>query len=143
MSQINFTQLFSPAQLSKIFPETRADDFFEALLGDTEDGAYDIALTFKTATSDALLFEFHLTRRPGKCLACNLTYGLPQVFSRHPRIDVGGVVDQVDQLLDGHARCGNWHLGSTREISKDLHVIPFHITLQHECRQSEQSPTIS
>ena len=131
MSEINFSQFFSPDHLATIFPNTRADDFFEALFGDTEDGAYDIALAFKKAAADELIFEFHLARRPGKCLACNLTYGLPQVFSRHPIIDVGGIVTKIDHLLNGHAGCGNWRLGSTEEISRDLHVIPLFISLQN------------
>lgn len=132
MSEIDFARIFSPEQLSAIFPPTRADDFFEALLGDTEDGAYDIALAFNKGTPTELVFEFQLARRPGKCLACNLTYGLPQVFARHPRIDVGGVVLEIDRILDGQARCAGWRLGSTEEISKDLHVIPFFVSLQKE-----------
>lgn len=132
MPEIDFAQLFSSDHLSTIFPDHRTDDFFEALFGDREEGAYDIALTFKQAASNELVFEFQLQRRAGKCLACNLTYGLPQVFTRHPVIDIGGIVRKVDHLLDGHARCGEWRLGSTREISRDLHVIPLFISLdQH------------
>jgi len=132
MSDINFPQIFSQDQLAAIFPTTRADEFFEAIFGDTEDGAYDIALAFKKGAVDELAFEFQLIRRPEKCLACNLTYGLPQVFSRHPIIDVDGIVKKVDHLLNGHARCGNWRLGSTQEISRDLHVIPLVISLQNK-----------
>ncbi len=130
MSEINVANILSSDQLSTIFPESRADDFFEALLGDAEDGAYDISLGFKQAAGPELELEFRLARRPGKCLACNLTYGLPQVFSRHPVINVGGIVKKVDHLLNGHASCGDWRLGSTREISRDLHVIPLFISLQ-------------
>lgn len=129
MPEINFIQLFSSEHLSSIFPEHRADDFFDALFGDAEEGAYDITLVFKKADSHELVFEFRLQRRPGKCLACNLTYGLPQVFSRHPVIDIGGIVQKVDHLLNGHARCGEWRLGSTQEVSRDLHVIPLFIAL--------------
>ncbi|WP_373499538.1 pancreas/duodenum homeobox protein 1 [Desulfococcus sp.] len=131
MPQINFEQIFSSDHLSAIFPNHRADDFFEALFGDTEDGAYDIALAFKKAASNELTFEFRLKRRPGKCLACNLTYGLPQVFSRHPVIDIGGIVNKVDHLLNGQAQCGEWRLGSTQEISRDLHVIPLVIAFRN------------
>ena len=130
MSDTDFARIFSPDQLAAIFPATRADRFFEALFGDTEDGAYDIALAFNHATAGELVLEFRLTRRPGKCLACNLTYGLPQVFSRHPVIDVGGVVAKVDAMLNGDARCGDWRLGATREVSRDLHVIPLVISLE-------------
>lgn len=136
MSDIDFAQIFSPAQLAAIFPDTRADDFFEALFGDREDGAYDISLKFNNGTADRLELAFHLARRPGKCLACNLTYGLPQVFSRHPIIDVNGIVARLDELLDGRARCGEWRLGSTREMSRDLHVIPLFISL----RQNGHAP---
>ena len=58
MSEINFFQFFSPDHLATIFPNTRADDFFEALFGDMEDGAYDIALAFKKAAAEELIFEF-------------------------------------------------------------------------------------
>jgi len=132
MSEIDFAQIFSPNQLAAIFPETRTNDFFEAIFGDREDGAYDISLGFDNADSDKLVLEFRLTRRPGKCLACNLTYGLPQVFSRHPIIDVKGLVAKVDDLLQGRARCAAWRLGSTREVSGDLHVIPVFISLQQD-----------
>jgi hypothetical protein len=134
MSEINLANIFSSDQLAAIFPETRADDFFEALLGDTEDGAYDIALGYKGTAANELMLEFRLTRRPGKCLACNLTYGLPRVFSRHPVINIEGIVEKVDRLLNGHARCGDWRLGSTQEISRDLHVIPLLISLQNHQR---------
>lgn len=132
MPEINFAQLFSSDHLSAIFPDDRSDHFFEALFGDTEEGAYDIELAFKKIASNKLVFEFRLKRRPGKCLACNLTYGLPQVFSRHPVIDIGGIVQKVDHLLNGHARCGEWRLGSTQEISRELHVIPLFIELRNE-----------
>jgi hypothetical protein len=129
MSKINFDELFSKEKLAEIFPNHRADLFFDALYGDSSEGAYDIRLVFVKQTGNNLLFEFHLTQRPGKCLACNLTYGLPQVFSRHPVIDVKGVVEKIGQAIDGHGKVVEWKLGSTKEISRGLHVIPLTVVL--------------
>jgi len=83
MATESFDGIFTQDVLKKLFPEDRADQFFDALFGDAEEGAYDISLEFKGQSQNKLEFEFHLKQRPGKCLACNLTYGLPQVFSRH------------------------------------------------------------
>lgn len=107
-----------------LFPKDRADSFFEAIFGDASEGSYDISLEFKTQTRDRLEFEFHLKQRPGKCLACNLTYGLPTVFSRHPVIAVKQLVEEIVGLVEGQARNSLWQLGNTREISGKLHTIP-------------------
>jgi len=88
----NLKQLFSSETIGKIFPDNLADQFFDALYGDPAEGAYNIGLSFKEHKNNTLTFEFHLTQRPGKCLRCNLTYGLPDVFSRHPLINVKGLV---------------------------------------------------
>jgi hypothetical protein len=120
---------FSQAELDKIFPPGRADQFFEALFGDAEEGAYDISLVYKGKNEDQLGFEFHLKQRAGKCLACNLTYGLPDVFKRHRVIDIADVVQQIDSLMTNRKRCGDWRLGRTREVSRELHVIPLTIDL--------------
>jgi hypothetical protein len=130
MDKIDFSRLLTEEKTSQLFPPDRADRFFDALYGDNSEGAYDIRLVFKKHQDNALLFEFHLTQRPGKCLACNLTYGLPGVFSRHPVIDVKGVVQAINQLLDGQGTCGEWKLGHTREISNGLHVIPLTVFLK-------------
>jgi hypothetical protein len=129
MNKKNLNEIFSSEKLAQIFPDNRADLFFDALYGDSSEGAYDIRLVFTNQTGKALNFEFHLTQRPGKCLACNLTYGLPQVFSRHPVIDVKGVVDKIGQLVDGQGKAADWKLGSTREISRSLHVIPLTVSI--------------
>ncbi len=121
--------LLTQTDLDRLFPKERSDSFFDALYGDASEGAYDIQLAFKEKRKDALQFEFHLVRRRGKCLACNLTYGLPKVFSRHPVINLKGLVRQIDRLLDGKARCAEWKLGHTLEISRDLHLIPLTIRL--------------
>ena len=88
MNTINFHRLFTQERLEELFPKDRADSFFEALYGDASDGAYDINLDFKESNENKLLFEFQLNQRAGKCLACNVTYGLPSVFTRHPVINI-------------------------------------------------------
>jgi hypothetical protein len=125
----NIDQLFTESALKQLFPAERADAFFEALYGDAAEGAYDIALSFQGLNREALEFRFDLHRRPGKCLACNLTYGLPQVFSRHPIIDIRGLLRNIENRLDGKATCSRWELGETKEISSDLHVVPLTVCL--------------
>jgi len=70
-----------------------------------------------------------LHERPGCCLVCNLTHGLPQVFSRHPVINIKGLVADIEEKLDGQARCVDWKLGSTVQQEKSLHAIPLQIQL--------------
>jgi hypothetical protein len=129
---MDYAVLFSDHILAEIFPATRADDFFEALFGDAEEGAFDIILKFSgfNAVAGKLHFELQLVERPGKCLACNLTYGLPEVFARHPIIDIKGVVKEIGHLLDGAATCGDWQLGDTRTVTNNMHVVPLTISLQ-------------
>jgi hypothetical protein len=123
-------QLFTETALKQLFPAERTDAFFEALYGDAAEGAYDIAFSFQGLNKEALEFRFDLHRRPGKCLACNLTYGLPQVFSRHPLIDIAGLVRGIENRLAGKATCSRWKLGETKEISSDLHVVPLTVFLE-------------
>lgn len=127
----NFKELFNQQTLSKIFPPDRADQFFEALFGDASEGAYDISLVFKEhrSSDNTLHFELHLTQRPGCCLACNLTHGLPTVFTRHPVIDIKGVVAEIDKLLNGQGSCTEWRLGATNSVSTALHTVPLIINL--------------
>jgi hypothetical protein len=125
-----FDTLFTPEVLRKLFPEDRSDRFFDALYGDAEEGAYDIYLEYSGARKNRLEFMLRLTQRPGKCISCSLTYGLPEVFSRHPIIDIKGLVQNIDALLDGKVRCVDWRLGSTREISNNIHAIPLEIFLE-------------
>ena len=124
-----FDDVFSPDVLNKLFPEDRSDQFFDALYGDSSDGAYDIQLKFEAHDRDRLVFELNLNQRPEKCLTCSLTYGLPAVFARHPIIDISGLVQEIDKLLDGRAKCGDWQLGATREVSGTHHVIPLTVSL--------------
>ena len=126
----DFNDLFNQQNLDALFPEERSDQFFDALYGDAAEGAYDIRLGFKGAGEKALQFDIELHQRPGKCLACNLTYGLPEVFSRHPIVDIKGLVARIDDLLVDKAQCDAWQLGATREISRELHVVPLTINLK-------------
>lgn len=119
-----FDALFNRQTLDELFPADRADHFFDALLGDPAEGAYDIRLTYQGFNGGQLHFNMELSQRPGKCLACNLTYGLPNVFARHPIINIQGVVDRINELMDGQARCAGWKLGNTKEKSRELHMVP-------------------
>jgi hypothetical protein len=117
-------------KLEKIFPTERADDFFEALFGDAGEGSYDIELAYRETTGSTLVMDLLLHERPNCCLACNLTQGLPQVFSRHPVINVNGVVSEIDSLLGDSYTCKSWSLGYTEQYSQSLHVIPIKIELE-------------
>ena len=124
-------QIFTPAALAALFPPQRTDDFFDALFGDASEGAYDIALSFAGYDADKqrLSFLLNLHERPGRCLACNLTHGLPEVFKRHPIINVKGLVEDIGKLLDAGMTCSDWQLGHTIQKGRSLHCIPLHITL--------------
>ncbi len=123
-------RIFQQTKLDAIFPPERADRFFDALFGDATEGAYDIRLAYNGVDGLRLHFDLQLHQRPGKCLACNLTYGLPMVFERHPIIDIQGVVDQIGRLLDGNAGCQDWQLGRAKEVSRQMHVVPLFIDLK-------------
>ena len=126
----SFDTLFTPEVLRSLFPKDRSDRFFDALYGDAEEGAYDIRLEYGGARENRLEFMLRLTQRPGKCISCSLTYGLPDVFSRHPIINISGLVQNIVALLDGKVRCVDWQLGATREISAEIHAIPLEIFLE-------------
>lgn len=126
-------EYFSKDVLTKLFPKKRTDQFFEALFGDATEGSFDIslALTGHAPEQNRLNFELQLHERAGKCLACNLTYGLPEVFSRHPIININGLVQEIEKAMNGRAKCTGWHLGSTKSKSGQLHVIPLVIELDN------------
>ncbi|NTV13926.1 MAG: pancreas/duodenum homeobox protein 1 [Desulfobulbaceae bacterium] len=127
-----FKAIFTPAILQNLFPVDRSDSFFEALYGDAEEGAYDIKLDYQgyAPNSRSLQFVFNLSERPGKCLACHLTHGLPEVFSRHPVIGIADLVNKINGLLGGQAECGDWQLGSTQNLSRKLYGVPLIIKLR-------------
>lgn len=120
----------SQAQLDAIFPSERTNAFFEALYGDIEEGPYDIRLECAEQGGDKIVLNFDLIKRPGKCLACNFTYGLPQVFARHPVINAGEIARKVADALDWKGEL-NWKFLPTQEISDDVHKVPFVIELQN------------
>ena len=131
MEEKEFDVIFSDQVLKELFPEIRANQFFEALYGDIQEGAYDIGLKFKNfdPQNNQFHFDLELKERPGKCLACNLTYGLPQVFARHPVINVKGIVQEIEKILGSGLNCQTWSLGRTDPVSSKLHVIPLTIQL--------------
>ncbi|ADK84764.1 conserved hypothetical protein [Desulfarculus baarsii DSM 2075] len=129
MKSDQFSDIFSPKAMDELLPPGLADRFFDALYGDAREGAWDVTMRYAGSGEGRLLFEFQLHQRPGKCLACNLTYGLPDVFSRHPVINVKGLVKKIDEMLAGRANCGQWQVGRTRELSRELHVIPLAIAI--------------
>jgi len=131
MENKGFEKLFAPDVLKRLFPEDRSDQFFDALYGDAGEGAYDISLEFIRAQGNRLEFFLRLTQRPGKCITCSLTYGLPQVFTRHPIINIKGLVQDIEARLDGRGRCVDWKLGSTQEMSNEIHGIPLIIILDN------------
>jgi hypothetical protein len=122
-------QIFTQDVLNQLFPAQRTADFFEALFGDANEGAYDITLSFKGNDSSTLSFSLDLHERPGRCLACNLTSGLPEVLSRHKVINIAGLVAAIEHKLGGQAKCSSWKLGRTQQMSKSLHCVPLQITL--------------
>lgn len=125
----HFDRIFTSEKLEALFPSDLSDRFFDALYGDADEGAYDISLAFSGTDDNRILFEFRLAQRKGKCLACNLTYGLPQVFTRHPVIDVKGLVKKIEGLLEDGSKIVDWKLGPTREISRTLHIVPLILAL--------------
>lgn len=131
MTSDNFKEIFTDDLLAELFPAGRTDEFFEALYGDIEEGVYDIRLAYEGHDPErkTLQFNLNLSERPGKCLACHLTQGLPEVFSRHPIINVAGIVAKIDKQLGGTASCTDWRLGSTRNISSKLYAVPLTIQL--------------
>ena len=129
MSAPEYATLFQQHVLDEIFPANRSDRFFEALFGDADEGASDITMVYCGEAKDRIDLQFQMDQRPGRCLACNLTYGLPEVFRRHPIIDVSGVIRQIEKIIGHGKRCEQWALGHTRELSKKRHVLPLTINL--------------
>ncbi len=122
--------VFSRDLLDTLMPPEKTDQFFEALFGDASEGAFDIRLDFKKGAANQLAFEFRLTSKPGKCLVCNLTYGLPNVFMRHPVINVNGIVKEIESRLDDRVEIDRWYCGETIERTADVHVIPLFVDLK-------------
>ncbi len=127
----NPASLLTKSFLEELFPPERADQFFDALYGGAEEGAFDIGLEvegFDPSTNE-LLMAFKLTERPGKCMACSLTYGLPPVFERHPIIDLAGIVKKIEEKLGPEWKCEEYSLGSTQTKAPKVNIIPLRIKL--------------
>ncbi len=124
----NYDAIFTPACLNEVFPPERTNEFFDALFGDAEEGAYDIRLALIASSENRLEFLFELHQRGSACLACNLTHGLPAVFLRHPVIDIKGVTAELARRAGWEAGTWEWTLGGTNEVSRALHVIPLTLT---------------
>jgi hypothetical protein len=124
----DFSQKFSQKTLDQIFPPEKTDAFFEAMLGDASEGAYDIRLIYQGMQKNILQFAFELTQRPNKCLACSVTYGLPQVFKRHRIIDTEDIVNQVKAII-GNDRIISWELQPTLPIDEKVHLVPLIIQI--------------
>ena len=112
--------------LDSLLPPEKSDAFFDALYGDASEGAYDIRLEPVSFSSDRIVLAFNLNQRPGKCLVCSLTYGLPNVFSRHPLINIKGMVEKMG---DAGVKIKSWRLGDTQENSSALHIIPLYLEI--------------
>lgn len=132
MNTDSLREIFTDKVLAELFPAARTNDFFEALFGDAAEGAYDVKLRFQGFRESASILQFNLElhERPGCCLVCSLTYGLPEVFSRHPVINIKGLVKDIEGRLAGQAVCTDWKLGATSQQGKSLHSIPLTITVQ-------------
>ncbi len=128
---MNANDIFTDTVLQELFPAQRTNDFFEALFGDADEGAYDIKLSFAghDSADKCLNFTLDLHERSGCCLVCNLTLGLPEVFSRHPIINLNGLISDIESKMDGQAQCTDWQLGTTSHVSSDLHSIPLRVNL--------------
>ncbi len=127
MDQAVLNQVFTQEYLDTLLPAETSDQFFEALYGDAKDGAYDIRLEFISANEKRIVLAYNLTQRPGKCLVCSLTYGLPKVFSRHPLINVDGMIEKISTK---DVQIKSWRIGETEEQTSQLHSIPIYLELE-------------
>ncbi len=118
--------------LASLFPAERTDEFFDALYGGAEAGAFDISLRYGgfNKQNQTLIIEFVLTERPGQCMACNLTYGLPQVFARHPIINLKEIINQISKKLEGKWQVEEWQIGSTQVVDPKVNTIPVFLKLK-------------
>jgi hypothetical protein len=62
-------------------------------------------------------------------MACNLTYGLPEVFKRHPVINAAGIAEAIEKKLMPEWKVKEWRLGSTIASNPKINSIPFIISL--------------
>ena len=126
MVQKDYDSILTQDFLDELLPPERSDQFFDALYGDAAEGAYDIRLEPISISGSRIVLAFNLLQRPDKCLVCSLTYGLPNVFTRHPLINIKGMIEKIKEA---GIPAKNWQLGNTEESSAALHIIPLYIDL--------------
>ena len=112
--------------LDGLFPPERTDAFFDALFGGAEEGAYTIVLRPSAESETSVEVAMELHQRPGKCLMCSLTYGLPQVFRRHPIINAKGIAQGIAEKMGWAAF--DWEIGPTHEDSPQMHWLPLRVS---------------
>ncbi len=117
--------------LASLFPPGRDNEFFDALYGGSEDGAFDISLIFYGVReqTDEIILAYKLTERPGKCMACSLTTGLPPVFRRHPIINVAGTAEKLAERIGDGWTLKDYDIGQTAPYAPKINIIPFFIRL--------------
>ena len=125
MAQKILAQKITDDFLKDLFPPQRTDAFFDALFGGAEEGAYTIVLKTRTESETAVEVAMELHQRPGKCLMCSLTYGLPAVFKRHPIINAKGIASAIAEKM-GWADY-SWDIGQTHEEGPQLHWLPLRV----------------
>ncbi len=129
---MDLENVFTPEFLNELFPPEKADDFFEALYGGAEAGAFDISMEFRefNRAENELVLDFILTERPGMCMACSLTHGLPRVFQRHPVIDLKGLTEKIAREIAPHWKIESCALGSTTPRTSKVNAIPLRFYLK-------------
>ncbi len=122
--------MLSEEKVKGLLPREQIEAFFEAFYFG-EEPAYDLELGLGVFDPERkiLRLELRLKARPGRCLACNLTWGLPEVFKRHPALNLAGVVSRLEALLPEGLKVAGWDLGPTEEVGEDLHIVPLMVRL--------------
>lgn len=120
-----------------LFPIQRTNDLFGVLSGDAEEEACDIRLVVDPEEGDdgELHFYFELRQYTGRCLVCNLTYSLPQVFGRHPIINLKGLVSDIASHAGWEPGDVRWHAGTMGSLSGVLYRTPL-VPIQNKGKQS-------
>ena len=118
--------VFTPECLNDLFPIQRTNDFFDALFGDAEEGAYDIRLVVDPEESDdgELHFYFELHQRAGRCLVSS---AIPSSISKVWSVTLRAAPDGNSTMYGGAsalrkaspARCtaSRWCLSRIKENS--------------------------
>ncbi len=129
MDENKVREILTRQFMETLFSQERSNDFFDAFYGGSEDSHFDIRMAFDGTRDNQLHFAFELIQRPGKCLACNMTYGLPHVFARHPVINIRELVEDIASALALDSSGLTWSLGNTFTQSSERHKIPLVISV--------------